>query len=180
MIDQIVDFYRTIGRHNVLLSYQGAVSNDMILFLASIIENKSSLSPKMKRVFGVFLELAQNIMYYSAEVEPSSSEGKPIGKGKIMVTEHANAILVSAANAVAIDTANRMAAQIDELNQLSRDQQKAVFLEKRRKPLAADSTSTGLGIIDIARKSDQPLAYHFLPHEKEGYTYLLLVATLNK
>jgi hypothetical protein len=175
MIDSLVELYRLIGQHNVLVSYQGAVSNDMIMYLVSVIETKRSLSPKMKRVFGVFLEMAQNVMHYSEELMPD------IGRaGRLMVTEHDDLIIVSASNAVSDETAERVKTQIDHLNELTKDEQKAYFLEKRKQPAPEGSRGAGLGLIEIARKSDAPLSYTFLPHEKPGFRNLLLMATLKK
>lgn len=179
-LKELIDLYKTISLHRVLVSYQGAVSNEMVMYLGSVIEKKSSLSSKMKRVFGVFLEMAQNIMRYSEERAVADENNQPTGVGRIMVTETDTQIVISGSNAVTVEAMKSLQSQIDRLNGLTKDEQKSLFLERRKLPPPAGSVGAGLGLIEIARKSDTQLEYLFLDHEHPGMKNYLLIATLFK
>ena len=59
---------------NVCISYTGLFDSEILTILAQGIEGTLTSNDKVtKKVFKIFLELAQNISQYSLEREPNSS-----------------------------------------------------------------------------------------------------------
>ena len=56
-----------------------------------------------------------------------------------------------------------LVAKIEQLRTLDAAGLKALYKEQRRKPLTDEACGAGLGLIDMARKTSQPLEYQVQP-----------------
>ena len=64
----LCDYYINIAQNNTLVFYKGAFDEKVISEISQNIRKKLVTSPAVnKKVFSVFIELAQNIAFYSAE-----------------------------------------------------------------------------------------------------------------
>jgi hypothetical protein len=180
MIEQVKELYESVARQNILVFYNGAISNEMVMQLGDILEKKRSLSGKLKRLFSVFIEMSQNIMRYSAQREKLDGLEEPTGVGMVLVAEIGEYYVISAANQVATSSLPYIHGQIDTVNKLTKEQLKMLFLERRKMPPPQGSKGAGLGIIDIARKSDTPIEYMSWPAPGSSNVYFSLMATVHK
>ena len=169
-----------MAEYKIIVSFQGAISNDLVMYLGSVIESKQALSSRMKRLFSIFLEMSQNIMRYSAERDTIEDELEPTGVGKVMITDHDDQYLISAANKVSVSAVPYLEEQYKTVNSLSKDGLKALFLERRKNDPPPGSKGAGLGIIDIARKADTPIQYVFRKTEDPNTMLMILLVTLKK
>jgi hypothetical protein len=178
MIEQVKSLYQSVASQNILVFYNGAISNEMVMQLGDILEKKQTLSGKMKRLFSIFIEMSQNIMRYSIHREHLDGADEPTGVGMVLVVEHADAYLISAANLVEQPDVKIIFEQIDYVNSLDKDALKALFLERRKMPPPPGSKGAGLGLIDMARKSDKPLEYMSWPSKEKGKVFFSIMATV--
>jgi hypothetical protein len=81
----LFNYYNQVKDHNILISFKGALSQEILVEMGDFIKNKISIDKKIKKIFAVFIELAQNIMHYSEERE--IVKGKSYGIGVITFTE---------------------------------------------------------------------------------------------
>jgi hypothetical protein len=177
MHDDVLQLYRTMESANISLAFKGAMSERTLVNLAGMLKQQlggSSPQNVIKAenhiVFAVFVELAQNILNYSAETsigtftdsennDTDMQSNEINGIGMITIRETANEYIVSSGNAVTTQTASRLVAWCDHLNTLDKDDLKRLYKERLHGEPPEGSKGAGLGLIDIARKSGVPLDY---------------------
>ncbi len=54
---------------NIVFFFLGALSQEILVEMGNQLKSHLGLSNKLKKIFSVFIELAQNIMHYSDEKE---------------------------------------------------------------------------------------------------------------
>ena len=147
--------YLGIKDHKVLVSFKGAVSQDILTEFGTMIKSSLSAETKTNRIFAVFVELAQNILHYSAEKIPNSQGSA--GVGIIILKEKQNLFFLSSGNMVSNESVEKIKAKCEKVNAMNKDQLKAYHQELIRGGRPDGSKGAGLGIVDIARKCDSPI-----------------------
>ena len=106
-------------------------------------------------VFGVYIELTQNIRHYC--------NARGYGEYESAVTvvvarAEAGHYVVQAGNLVERADGNALLDRVEALARMDAAQLKAAYKEQLRKPREPGAASgAGLGLIDVARKSTQPI-----------------------
>lgn len=175
----LLDYYNNNKKNNIILSFKGAVSQEILVEIGSIIRNQFDIHKSIKKIFAVFVELAQNIMHYSAESEFSLREGKDVGVGIIIFSENEDYFYITSGNVVGTKKGKKVVEKIEKVNEMSADELKTYYKEQRRKPQADGSKGAGLGFIDIARKSNQKIDYQ-LKETEDGNSFLVLSVKFSK
>lgn len=161
-------------------SYEGVCDNG---FLIRFTEHLSSvfdtvMTPQeFKVVLFCSNELLQNIGFYSIV---RSTDGKSYagGIGKFSLDGSAEKITISSENAVSREQANKMTSKLDSYNALNSDELKAVYKQKLREESPDDSKGGGIGLIEILRKSKNPVLYSVI--EKDNSIFLKLTITVRR
>lgn len=76
--------YRDTYDYQFIVSFKGRLSQEVLTEFGSMIRTSLSTESKIKKIFAVFIELAQNMLHYSAE-RKSLEDGRETGVGIIMV-----------------------------------------------------------------------------------------------
>jgi hypothetical protein len=148
--------YLEIKDHKVLVSFKGAISQEVLTEFGTMIKSSLSAESNTKRIFAVFVELAQNIVHYSAEQQPNSSGNA--GVGIIILREMQNLFFLSSGNMVSNKSVEKIKAKCEKVNGMNKDELKAYYQELIRGVRPSDgSKGAGLGLVDIARKCDSPV-----------------------
>ncbi|MDF1484856.1 SiaB family protein kinase [Ramlibacter sp. H39-3-26] len=118
-----------------------------------------------RRLFSTFVEMAQNVLHYAAEVPlPHGAPGKT---GAIAITRTPAYYAIDCVNHVRSDFVPRLSAKLDALRQMSLEDIKRSYRMQLHNIDHADddpiSRGAGLGLLTIARDSTQPLEYAFSP-----------------
>lgn len=153
----LYEYYKQMIGENIILTFKGALSQEILVEMGQLIRNHLSFSKKIKKIFSVFIELSQNIMYYSAEKEIVNN--KQIGVGIIVFTEASDAYTVYSGNAVKNSDVKSIIKKLETVNKLSNDELKSFFHKERRSSSHPKSRGAGLGFIEIARKSEEAIAF---------------------
>lgn len=155
----IFDYYRQMGDSRVLLSFKGVFSQDTLVYLGDLVLNHVGFARDAKRVFSIYIEMAQNILFYSDErvkIEGSSEEA---GSGLVMVARQADCYVITSGNLANNQRRDRFVQQVEFVNANKGDGLRASFKQNLRSPAQEGSKGAGNGIIEIGRKSDEPLRY---------------------
>jgi hypothetical protein len=147
--------YQDTKDHKILISFKGAISQEVVTEFGSMIRSSLSTETNTKKIFAVFIELAQNIVRYSIEkdVGPDGESGV----GIILLREKKDYFYLSSGNMVKNETVQKVKERCDVVNNMNKEQLKSYYQEKIRNPPEAGSKGAGIGLIDIARKTDGPL-----------------------
>jgi hypothetical protein len=143
------DYYINVNRSNTLVFYKGAFDEKVIAEISQKIKKLLNVNPYLsKKIFSVFIELAQNISFYSAE-RNIITKNQSSGVGLIMLNEHADYYTVKTANFVTTRDTLRLAAKCETINSLSREDLRAFKRRLRNQP-SSHRDSGNIGLIQVA------------------------------
>jgi hypothetical protein len=155
MIDfDLYDYYKTSKDKKIILSFKGTISQQLLIDIGEIIKARSDTLKGTKRIFSVFIEMSQNVMYYSKERELDPLSGKEYGVGIVLFHETQEDFIVTSGNLAEKDKAEEIKQKVDELTQMDIFEVKECYKEIIRKPRKEGSKGAGLGLIDIVRKAE--------------------------
>lgn len=150
--------YQQIKDHKVLVSFKGAISQEVLSEFGSMIRSSLSAETNTKKIFAVFIELAQNIVHYSSERQTMFGSASQVGIGIIILREKLDHFSLSAGNFISNDTVEKVKLKCEKVNSMNKDELKAYYQEQIKSPRKTESSKgAGLGLIDIARKADGPI-----------------------
>ncbi|QDQ26134.1 hypothetical protein FNU76_07065 [Chitinimonas arctica] len=155
----LFDMRERYNRQQIMLCFNGPISRSLIEEIGNALRNyleadHAHPSAAMD-VFGVYIEMTQNIRHYARlKGWPEQEAAATV----VIARDPQGRYVVSAGNLVEQADGEVLLAKIDELAPLDKSQLKAMYKEQLRKPRTDDAASgAGLGLIDIARKASEPL-----------------------
>ncbi len=163
MMLDLFDFYDKMERHNILLSFKGDITSDLLTSILHIMESKMDNmqeEPKTKKkVYNVLVECLQNLYHHMDE---ANVEGAERGRSAIfMIGKQDNAYTIFTGNYILNENVNGLKNRLDEVNSLSKEELKDYYKQVLNNGEMSLKGGGGLGMIDIARKTGQKLHYNF-------------------
>ena len=148
------------NRSRILLCFNGPISRSLIEEIGNALKNylqaDSALPSAAMDVFSAYVEMTQNIRHYALsrgydELDSSATI--------VVARDGEGRYVVQAGNLVEVRDGEALLQRLDELAQMDKAQLKAAYKTQLRQPRDENAASgAGLGLIDVARKSAQPLA----------------------
>lgn len=179
MMVDIFDFYDKMERNNIMLSFKGDITSELLTSILQIMENKldnMQEEPKIKRkVYNVLVECLQNLYHHMDEI-PHGGEGEPDKKVRsaiFMIGKLDNQYNIITGNYIRTKNVEGLRTRLDEINKLSKEELKDYYKLVLNNGEMSDKGGGGLGMIDIARKTGQKLNYHFQPVD-DNYSFFSL------
>lgn len=129
-----------------------------------------------KKVFAVFVELTQNVIHHSAQLTGFKQKA---GTGVIVIIEKKNAYEIISGNVVENSKVRNVVNRCEQITMSNPDELKAMYREQRKQPVLPDAKGSGLGLIDIARKSGNAIMTT-IEKIDERVSFLELSVTINK
>jgi hypothetical protein len=175
----LLKYYNEMNAARILMTFKGAISQELLVELGSLVRNQLHDDDKIQRIFAVFVEMAQNILHYSAEKDVLQHSGREVGVGVIVISELEGVYSISSGNAALKSDAEKLGEQCGYLNTLGKDELKKLYQERRKQEPPPNSKGAGLGLIDMARKSDKPFEFYVQPLNEE-LSFFILNVTISK
>jgi hypothetical protein len=177
----IFDFYEKMDEHNILLSFKGDVTSELLTSILSIMESKMENiqeEPKIrKKVYNVLVECLQNLYHHMDEttsitgVEKQRSAIFMIGKDKSEYT-------IITGNYMFTENVDPFKEKLDKVNSLSKEELKDYYKTILNNGHMSQKGGGGLGMIDIARKSGQKLMYDFSKLDENLTFFSLMIKVI--
>ena len=146
---------------SVQISYTGAFDGQILSVIAKNIEYTLSHDPKVnKKVFKIFLELAQNISYYSAE-QMRCKRDETAGVGTLTIQEFDSHFVFATGNMVENKIAKKINEKCERINKLTRDDLRQFKRDQRKLP-AGVKGGGNIGLIQVALTAGNPLNFKML------------------
>ena len=164
---QSQDFHKLLEQRRTFFCYSGLLSEDVLSTFSGIVREQMSEMEDdaeiTKRVFGIFVEQAQNVIRYSKD---RIAEG---GTGTVAISRAEDGFLIEAINPMDHENAEGLQKNLDELKTMDNKELRKAYKQRLREGPPEGSKGAGLGFIEMARKADH-VEFDFV-----GSTELLFV-----
>lgn len=168
--------YQPSSKEDVLVYYKGAFSSNVLSQISMNIRTRISRSKRVaKRVFSIFIELAQNVALYSAEINTMGVQNQEhdAGVGIFIIEEKDDHYLLTVGNLVKTQDGKQVAQRIDNINSLDESELRALKIEHRTQPRQEGRHGANIGLIHVALQAAKPFKYHL--KEIDRYSSFLLL-----
>lgn len=153
-----VGFYEKMERNNILLSFKGDITSELVTSILQIMEAKlDSMNEEKnlkKKVFYVLVECLQNLHHHSEEEGSNSA--------MFAICKKENKYVIITGNVITKENVAGLDARLKELNTLTPKQLKDRQMSVLENGTLSKKGGGGLGMIEIARKTGK-LIYEFMP-----------------
>ena len=177
-----MDFFalrELFNRSRILLCFNGPISRSLIEEIGNALKNylqaDNALPAAAMDVFGVYIEMTQNIRHYALAMGYDDLDSSAT---VVVARDGDGRYLVQAGNLVEPADGAALMQRVNELAALDKTELKAAYKAQLRQPRDENARSgAGLGLIDVARKSAQPLCASLSP-DNEGRAFFSLRAVI--
>ncbi|PCI93710.1 MAG: hypothetical protein COB15_15825 [Flavobacteriales bacterium] len=162
-MNNIHDFYNKMEKGNIMLSFKGEVTSDLLTSILQIMESKMETleePPKIKKkVYNILVECLQNLYHHLDDDDFKTKINEKSALFMIRKVEGEYSIMTG--NFIASENVEMMKGRLDRINEMDKDQLKLYYKEVLNNGEMSAKGGGGLGMIDIARKSGKKLEYDF-------------------
>ena len=174
-MDNIHDFYNKMEKGNIMLSFKGEVTSDLLTSILQIMESKMETleePPKIKKkVYNILVECLQNLYHH---LDDDDFKTKINEKSALfMIRKEEGEYSIMTGNFIASENVDMMKTRLDRINEMDKDELKVYYKEVLNNGEMSAKGGGGLGMIDIARKSGKKLEYNFAPID-DSYSFFSL------
>lgn len=163
----IFDFYDKMEKNNIMLSFKGDITSELLTSILQIMESKMDTmeeSPKIKKkVYNILVECLQNLYHHIDENPIASANGEKDKTAIFMIVKEGDKYSIITGNYMYNDSVSMMKGRLEKINAMSKDELKEYYKEVLNNGEMSEKGGGGLGMIDIARKSGKPLEFQFHP-----------------
>ena len=175
LAEEYFRFKKEVNEKNIIFSFVGYVSENILVSLGEALKQKMAIEETdintTKKVFSVFVEQVQNIIRYSAE--RIGDEKREMSSGVISVGCEQGRFFVICGNTVMRDQVAGLQERLTTLRSLDKDAIKAFYKEKLKEPPEVDSKGAAIGLIEIVRRSSQPIEFDFMNIDEQKCFFCL-------
>lgn len=175
--ENTLDIFNMMFSHSLVASYVGPFDNEILTLLVENLEDTLWKSETIRRrFFKIFVELAQNISFYSNE--RSITKGKEYGEGTLLISDYGDHFLFTAGNIVNTSTKKRLQERTDKINSLDRLELRA--LKRKLRTQGNKNGGGNIGLVQVALLSKNPIEVEFFPTENENMSFYLVSVKIEK
>jgi hypothetical protein len=172
-------FKKMLDEQGIIFSFSGYISEGVLYSLGEALRQKMTIEEAdvttIKKVFSVFVEQAQNIIRYSAEKVGKEEVGKTLelSSGVVTIGNERGRFFITCANVMRNADVPKLRERLEQLRAMDKDQLKAFYKERLREPPEDDSKGATIGLIEIARRSSEPIEFDFAPIDASSQFFCL-------
>ncbi len=173
-IKSISNIYDEMMDNGFSLVYLGEFSHEITkMFTAmaeSDMEKHSEERSVQRKVYHVMVETLQNMNKHSDELQE-----KNVGSGLFIIGKKYDTYYVITSNRVAKKHKDRLEQSLITVNNASTEELKEMYKKQIKEGRISEKGGAGLGLIDIARKTGEPINFQFLPLDDDYFFFILKV-----
>jgi Family of unknown function (DUF6272) len=181
--DRFNQFIACADADGIVFYHSGRLDEETIASIGALLRHRlqeeGANGIQSRKVFTIFMEMAQNIVHYAVAEE---GEAAPAGKyGALSVARSDEGFEVMCGNYVATEQVPRVRGRLEAVRVLGPDKVRLAY----RQQLAFEgedlgSKGAGLGFLTMAASAKKPIEFAFDPHpaSAHGSTFLFLKAVI--
>lgn len=181
----IYDLFKKMDRNNIMLSFKGEVTSELLTSILQIMENKlddvEQNRKVRKKVYNILVECLQNLYHHIEDIEKGevvALEGRELEEMRsaiFMIGKEPDGYSIITGNFILKEDQEKLQQRLDSINAMSSDELKKHYKAVLNNGELSEKGGGGLGMIDIARKSGQKLDYQFTPLDNQNSFFSLNV-----
>ncbi|MCS7004139.1 MAG: SiaB family protein kinase [Cytophagales bacterium] len=189
MLEKLYEYYKKIPPEtwyedkNLAHShvfFNGIITQNVIMCftekILKILNSSDEITNKL--AFGIGVELSQNIQIHSVERALDKNDQRIHGKGILLCEKFPSFLVLSAGNVIKKETVKFLDDKCKFINHLNHEQLREYYNMERRQSLITKRKGGNVGLIDMAKKSGNPLNIHFHTID-EKYSFFALGVRIN-
>ncbi|MCU7834586.1 MAG: SiaB family protein kinase [gamma proteobacterium symbiont of Taylorina sp.] len=159
----LYDYKQELDQEGILLSFSGPMTHEMIEGVGRAIRVKieggeDGDKKAALKVFSIFVEQVENVIRYSVEKDHVDSN---MSFGIIVIGKKDGHFYIIGGNKIETEKQQTLESYLEQLAAMNKDELKVFYKKRRRAERSGDSKGAGIGFIEMARKSSQPLEFNF-------------------
>lgn len=174
----ITTIYDNIIAKGINLVYVGRFNHNIVKMFSTMAERdmkKREVDAVTKRrVYHAMVEILQNMNRHSDEI---SDEGN-VGKGLFMIGKKREKYFIITSNKIKNKSVEKLKESIILINESSKEALNQMYSDQLRDGKLSRKGGAGLGLIDIARKTNHALQFNFIPLNTY-YSYFVLKVAID-
>lgn len=179
-LNNVYNLYRTMEEENVILSFKGIVTAELLTSLLNIMEVKMESmheEPRVrKKVFNVLVECLQNLYHHVDEGPvPITRDHLERKSAMVLIGKERDQFIIRTGNYIDRYKVEGLKERLNKINSMDKEDLKTYYQESLSSSVVSSKGTAGLGMIDIARKSGNKLEYEFLKINEETSFFCLNV-----
>ena len=175
MVLDIYGFYDKMEQNNIMLSFKGDITSELLTSILQIMEAKLDNfqeEPKVKKkVYNVLVECLQNLYHHMDEIALGQEE--KIRSAIFMIGKINGQYNIITGNYIKNENIQSLKKLLEDINILSKEELKEYYKEVLNNGEMSMKGGGGLGMIDIARKTGGKLNFDFTPVDNK-YSFFSL------
>lgn len=175
----VLSLYDELIDNGISIVYIGKFNQKIVTFFPAMLEEQMhqvSESRKIKkRVYHTLVETLQNLQRHSDAITQYNIEKS---SGVFMIGKKDNIYYIITSNKIVTETIPKLTRAIETVNNATPEELKKMYKKQLRDGSLSKKGGAGLGLIDIARKTDEKLDYLFIPIDN-NLNYFVLKAEIN-
>ncbi len=182
--DQYREFCELARQKKVIFYYVGYFSQSIVTAMAEAVrlrlEQSGTAGPTRRRLFSSFVEMAQNIIHYSADtLTPPEQNQNELRHGSVCIgIDEEGRYFLLCANPISLDLADALRERLETLRTMTLEEIRASYRESLRSEAPEDSKGADLGFLTMARDASEPLEFEFKNTEDVGTAMFFLKTTI--
>jgi hypothetical protein len=171
------DFFSQLDSQDVVFSFKGSITSEVINNVLENIENHlaevNEDNKIRKKMYNVLVESLQNLYHHIEEI-PHDVTGTEESKfGILTITKNNDGYKITTGNFVSSGRIKPLKDKIDKINSLTQDELKDLYKFILNHQKLTAKGGGGLGLVDIARKTGNKFSYGFQNVNKDYYFFNL-------
>lgn len=173
----LFNYFREMNKQQVILTFKGTISQEILADVGISLRSKLNTYNISKKTFAIFVELAQNIYHHSAQKEYSVSKGRTAGIGVILIQDKIDHLILSSGNLIENYKIEGLEERCEYINNLGDEDLRKYYMKQRKRPTGG--VGANIGLIDMARRSGNPLEYQIVKID-DKHSFFALSVKVNK
>lgn len=176
----IEELFKEMNTGEILLAYKGSITAELITNVLGVVETKLNhvieKSSTKKKIYNILVEGLQNL-YHHVDDLPDSINNMDVHFGIFVIAKTEETYEIRTGNFIKNDKINKLKERFDKIKSLSKDELKELYKFVLNNQMFSDKGGGGLGLIDIARRTNGQIDYDFANYD-DNYSFFKMYVTI--
>jgi len=169
--------YTKMNTGKVLLAYKGSITSELITNILGVVETKLhttiARSSVRKRIYNVLVESLQNLYHHIDDLPTAYNGSFDVNFGIFVIAKLEDGFRVSTGNFIRKEKVPQLQERLTKIAALQPEELKELYKFVLNNQQFSEKGGGGLGLIDIARRTDGKIDYRF-EHYDEDFDFFHL------